>query len=201
MAAKKQETFRQKEKKRQLIIEAAIKVFSAQGFYKARMENIAELAGIGKGTIYEYFSSKLDLFKAIIESSFQFYMQLIDAETKRGASIEDLIYELFRSHMEFCMQNCALGNILFKEHNSMGEDFESWLLGLHIQQRQKITSILQAEVDAKRIRPVDVKVVNHMIEGIMAGLALSVVVERETFDIEEVCGKAKDILMHGIAVR
>ncbi|MEN6392180.1 MAG: helix-turn-helix domain-containing protein, partial [Syntrophomonas sp.] len=57
--------------KRELIIEAAIKVFSQKGYHNTRMEEIAQAAGIGKGTIYEYFESKLQLFQSMMEDSLQ----------------------------------------------------------------------------------------------------------------------------------
>ena len=49
--------------KRQRIINGAIAVFSRKGFYKATIEEIAEQADVGKGTVYEYFSSKKELFQ------------------------------------------------------------------------------------------------------------------------------------------
>ena len=51
-----------KEEKRALIIEAAAKVFARRGFASTLMAEIAIEAGIGKGTLYEYFDSKEDLF-------------------------------------------------------------------------------------------------------------------------------------------
>jgi AcrR family transcriptional regulator len=51
-----------KKLKRQELIEAAVAVFSAKGFQKASMGEIAVRANIGKGTIYEYFKSKEALF-------------------------------------------------------------------------------------------------------------------------------------------
>ena len=56
--------------KKQLIIEAAIKVFARDGLEKGKIADIAKEAGIGKGTVYEYFRSKDDIFKVIEESVF-----------------------------------------------------------------------------------------------------------------------------------
>jgi len=56
--------------KKQLIIEAAIKVFARDGLEKGKIADIAKEAGIGKGTVYEYFRSKNDIFKVIEESVF-----------------------------------------------------------------------------------------------------------------------------------
>ena len=55
-----------KDKKGQ-IIEAAVLVFAQKGFSGAIMAEIAAQAGIGKGTIYEYFDSKENLFFAVFE--------------------------------------------------------------------------------------------------------------------------------------
>jgi TetR/AcrR family fatty acid metabolism transcriptional regulator len=51
-----------KDAKKLAIIEAAAAVFARDGFANAKMADVAEEAGIGKGTIYEYFPSKEDLF-------------------------------------------------------------------------------------------------------------------------------------------
>ena len=53
---------KQKSEKKKRIIEAAARVFAAKGFSGTVMADIAVNAGIGKGTIYEYFSSKEELF-------------------------------------------------------------------------------------------------------------------------------------------
>lgn len=44
-----------------LILEAAINQFKSKGFAAVRIADIAKEAGIGKGTVYEYFSSKEEL--------------------------------------------------------------------------------------------------------------------------------------------
>ncbi|MGE0431867.1 MAG: TetR/AcrR family transcriptional regulator, partial [Planctomycetota bacterium] len=48
--------------KRQRILTAALDVFRRGGFRDANVSDIALVAGVGKGTIYEYYKSKDDLF-------------------------------------------------------------------------------------------------------------------------------------------
>ncbi len=54
-----------KERKRAEILEAAMLVFAGKGFHRAKMEEVAAAAGIGKGTIYEYFTSKPQMLQAL----------------------------------------------------------------------------------------------------------------------------------------
>ncbi len=51
--------------KRDQIIKAGIKVFARDGLEKGKIADIAKVAGIGKGTVYEYFRSKDEIFTAI----------------------------------------------------------------------------------------------------------------------------------------
>jgi AcrR family transcriptional regulator len=55
--------------KRQAILDAALDEFAANGFAAARMDDVAERAGVAKGTIYLYFKDKEALFQELVRSS------------------------------------------------------------------------------------------------------------------------------------
>jgi AcrR family transcriptional regulator len=48
------------------ILDAAVKVFTDRGIAAAKLEEIASLAGVSKGTIYLYFHSKEELFREVV---------------------------------------------------------------------------------------------------------------------------------------
>lgn len=60
---------RRKEARPGEIVAAALHVFVAQGFNAARMEDVAKQAGVAKGTVFRYFPTKGDLFKAVVEAN------------------------------------------------------------------------------------------------------------------------------------
>jgi AcrR family transcriptional regulator len=68
--------------KRDNIIGAAIRAFAQKGYTATRIIDVARMAGIGKGTVYEYFSSKEDLFFCV----FQTVMQESEAQMKAVAA-------------------------------------------------------------------------------------------------------------------
>lgn len=63
------------EKKRLRILSAAAELFAAQPFHKVLLSDVAEAAGVGKGTLYIYFKNKDDLFLSVLYNGFD---QLID---------------------------------------------------------------------------------------------------------------------------
>jgi AcrR family transcriptional regulator len=69
----------QKAQTRQRLIDAAAEVFARQGFMAASLDEIAATAGYTKGAVYSNFSSKTDLFIALIE-------RRIEVESARIAS-------------------------------------------------------------------------------------------------------------------
>lgn len=58
---------RRKEARPGEIIEAAITIFVEHGFAAARLEDVARLAGVSKGTLFVYFATKEELFRAVAQ--------------------------------------------------------------------------------------------------------------------------------------
>lgn len=82
------------------IIQSAIECFSKNGFDRTRMDEISLLADLSKGTLYNYFDNKEDLFNAICEDSLDLLkIQLDQIFTK---SRDDLIFnaELFYENFQ-----------------------------------------------------------------------------------------------------
>jgi AcrR family transcriptional regulator len=59
---------RRKEARPGEILDAALDLFVERGFAATRLEDVAQRAGVSKGTLYLYFDSKEDLFKAVVRS-------------------------------------------------------------------------------------------------------------------------------------
>lgn len=53
--------------RRAQLLDAALEVFTSQGFHAAAMDDIAERAGVSKPVLYQHFPSKLDLYLALLD--------------------------------------------------------------------------------------------------------------------------------------
>jgi AcrR family transcriptional regulator len=66
------------------IVQAAAEVFAEKGYRRARVIDVARRAGIGKGTVYEYFRNKQEVFLAV----FEWYVEEILATGLAGVEPE-----------------------------------------------------------------------------------------------------------------
>ena len=87
--------------KRERILMAAVEVFTRRGYNNVRMEEIAETAGIGKGTLYEYFDSKMQLFNEMIIKSWEEYSNSLTADSIHELNFEESIREIIKGHFTF----------------------------------------------------------------------------------------------------
>ena len=95
-----------KDKRRKDIIDAALEVFGTYGFHKAKMGEIAERAGIGKGTIYEYFSSKKDLFEEMLKSIVDIYFERASIISQEVGTVNDKLVSFARYHGKIGRASC-----------------------------------------------------------------------------------------------
>ncbi len=88
-----------KEKKRNLIMDHALRLFAENGFQATRIDQIAKHCGVSKGLIYNYFASKEELLKEIINRSLTEVYQYFDIN-RDGYLTEDefeyFIRQVFR---------------------------------------------------------------------------------------------------------
>ncbi len=90
-----------KKSKKEKILEASMKIFFREGFHKAKISEIAEEARIGKGTVYEYFDSKEQLFEETVRNYVDSYcMKLAQIVEKNQKPIDKL-----KSYLSFQKEN------------------------------------------------------------------------------------------------
>jgi AcrR family transcriptional regulator len=89
------------DKRRTVILAAALDVFSRHGFAMARLDDVAAKAGIAKGTLYLYFESKEALFEELIRSFATPIFEDLEAvaDAAPPAALINRFFELFRTEV------------------------------------------------------------------------------------------------------
>ncbi|MDD4802558.1 MAG: TetR/AcrR family transcriptional regulator [Syntrophomonas sp.] len=187
-----------KKGKRELIMEAAIKVFSRKGYNYTKMEEIAIEAGIGKGTIYEYFASKLQLLQEILERSFQLYHQKMVEEIQSSICFKDKIRILVEAHFKFCQENKELTSILFWNIDYIDEELRAWGYQKQAEKERHLREFIQMGIDNGEIRPVDTKLMAVILGGILGSIWVPLVIEGWEVDKNTAAEQITQIIMNGI---
>lgn len=85
------------EDRRQAIVGAAAQVFQEMGYERASMDAVAKRVGGSKATLYNYFSSKEELFETVVRAfSTRFLSEAADELTKSDAKVKSLEENLTR---------------------------------------------------------------------------------------------------------
>lgn len=72
-----------KDRRRSEILEAATSIFSKRGYAPTDVQDIAALAGVGKGTVYRYFPGKEELFLSTVDHGMRKLKEAVDLAANR----------------------------------------------------------------------------------------------------------------------
>jgi len=99
------------------IFETATLVFEEQGLAGARMQDIANRAGINKALLHYYFRTKDQLFSAVFTKLAQKMFSKFTPIFEENLSLEEKIRFFFREHIEFLQKNPKLPGFILNEIN------------------------------------------------------------------------------------
>lgn len=105
------------------ILHAALEEFSDRGFHACTIDSIAERAGIAKGTVYRYFSTKEGLFNALKESTITEFVELARQDLSREEDILKIIESVIKMYLSFFEKNSAFFKVIIQEHKEFGREF------------------------------------------------------------------------------
>lgn len=133
------ENDRQTEEK---IFESATDVFLEKGMDGARMQDIADHAGINKSLLHYYYRTKDHLFNAVFEKiagqMFKKFAPVFD----ENLTLEDKIRFFYKEHITFLQSNPRLASFLIHEMHRNPDRIKKFIQGIDI---NKIWSTLEAQ--------------------------------------------------------
>lgn len=98
------------------ILEAAHRVFLEKGMAGARMQEIADRAGINKALLHYYFRSKEKLYQHILHLVFgQFWKRILSNRDEKEFDLKDFANEFVASYTDLLIQNPYIPMFMFGE--------------------------------------------------------------------------------------
>lgn len=180
-----------------LILQAASEVFVKKGFEKSTVQEIAIQAGVGKGTIYEYFSSKEELFSQVIKNAVSYVYDDLHSAFHEVKSLEECIETFIRTSLYLIEQHSDKLQILFEDYPKadFGE-LQAWFVERHQQTMDMATTLIQQFMDNKELRQTQAEVVAWMVlDAIRLGFYYKITKKQP--NIETILRAQMDIILNG----
>lgn len=97
------------------ILDAALAEFERVGIRRARVEDVARIAGVGRATVYRRFADKDALVAAALLRKFEAFMEQLDQVMTAQATLEDSLVEGFVALRRFTRDDPLLSRLLAVE--------------------------------------------------------------------------------------
>lgn len=161
-----------KDERRQQLLEAALDEFYERGFAAARMEDIARRAQLSKGAVYLYFSSKEELFRALIETFARPNLEHVDALMDAAPTFDEALGRLaaFAPAMIRARRVPKLFKIIVGDSQGFPDLVRTYREEVLERLLQRLGRVVARAVEAGEIAPVDPALTARLI---LAPIALS----------------------------
>ncbi|GEA14307.1 MAG: hypothetical protein PWR22_1235 [Moorella sp. (in: firmicutes)] len=184
--------------KRQQILAAATEIFAARGFYQAKIADIAAAAGVGKGTVYEYFRSKKDLFQQLLLYLSNTYLDRLQ-QVSQEPTLAGFLERLFRESLSEFQAHREIARILLSDHPPIDAATQRLLFATQQEKLHRLALYLQVAGKRGEMRPVSPRLAANLILGFIAALGHQLFFESDTdFDPASIASAATEMILQGI---
>ncbi|NJL04474.1 MAG: TetR/AcrR family transcriptional regulator [Chloroflexaceae bacterium] len=191
--------------KRRHILTAAASVFARHGLHAARMDEIAQAAGVAKGTLYLYFSSKEAIIEALLDQTFTpEFDWLADLVHTDGSAYARLIAYTERSLLLLEQVQAMQLLPLLAEYYILAtrnERARQILQHYNSTARRYMEAIFQQGIDQGEFRPLDPQVMYVCYATMLDGLVLGDHIDEYRLPLNERIRAAVQLLLDGFRYR
>ena len=136
------------------ILKAAKRIFQRKGMTGARMQEIADEAGINKAMLHYYYRSKQLLFEAVFKKAFSLLAPQLNAVMNSDDSICEKIKNFTNNYISFVIKHPYLPNFIIQELNRNPEFVKNIMTEKHFPTIEKFRNQVNAKVTEGIIRPI-----------------------------------------------
>jgi AcrR family transcriptional regulator len=157
---------------RQKLLEAAKKEFAREGFEKANINQISQLAGFAKGTIYNYFESKRMLMMELIDEISQGHFEFIQEQVLQEENAILRLEQFFNAGFAWVADNLAGGLVMINSLYGPDAEFKQYLYSNYEPMFQMVEKeIIQFGIEGGLFRQVDTAFTARLLMNLYLGIA------------------------------
>jgi AcrR family transcriptional regulator len=196
---------RRKEARPAEILNAALACFKERGFAATRLDDVARRAKVTKGTIYLYYASKEELFKAVVRGQLLPNIERLEAAFTLPGPVTPKLGLLFHVFANELLPSpiSVMPKLVLSEAGNFPDLARFYLDAVIHRMFRLLASMVQKGIDTGEFRPVDP---NNTVYCIIGPLLLTLLWhhslephDEHRLDVEAVCRTHLDLLLHGLS--
>ena len=194
--------------KKERIMEVAINEFAQHTYLNASINRIVENAGIAKGSFYQYFEDKKDVYKYILEKSGEKKLEFVSDIMKNFKELDffSLVREIYVAGAKFSLDSPKLSSITIDFVKNCDSELKKEIMGDNIPKSNKLFEDLLVDgINKGDInRNIDVKLVAYLITSLSISISeyfINEVKEESDMEIMDLIDKTLDVIKNGIKVK
>ncbi|MFP3936762.1 MAG: TetR/AcrR family transcriptional regulator [Phycisphaerae bacterium] len=174
-----------RQRKEEILSVAAV-VFDTHGYAETTMDDIAGRAGISKGSVYNYFSSKRDLFREVFTSAVSADDRVLDTIAGQDLPTLEKISKLLETWYERLNDYIRIGRLVLEfwataaRQERTGET-SRWLSTMYARRREKLAEMLREGLKRGDLpRRFDPSMAAALIISLLRGITVQAILEGES---------------------
>lgn len=195
----KEEKIKRRERKRERMLEVAAELFSKKNYHEVMMDDVARLTDVAKGTVYNYFSSKEELYFSIMSSKLHKLNISLKNKIASEISIIDSLHTYIIHLYMFMMKYQNFFLMYQKEYMNAQNDFCDELRGMSDELKSILSDVIYKGKRENQFRDVDESFTVKLVLGSIFGAVQRGIESKYATDklIEE-REKLFDFILHGL---
>jgi TetR/AcrR family fatty acid metabolism transcriptional regulator len=191
------------EQKRERILDAAVRVFAQEGFYNAKVSQIAHAAGVADGTIYLYFKSKDDLLISLFEDRMEQVNTNLQKALTGATSAVDRLKSVVRLHLKLIEENRHMAEVICVELRQSSKFIKEYSNPKFAEFLRLIAgAIAEGQASGELRRDLDPQIISRALFGALDEIALAWLVKgRERFDLDRAADQLGRVFVEGLRAR
>jgi AcrR family transcriptional regulator len=182
-------------KRRHEIFHQVVRVFLKRGFQETSMRELADSAGMGKSTLYDYFRTKDDILIYFFEDQLNDLTEAAQKVALQNSPADFRLRQVMKVHLEFLQANKSLFMKLTIEAQRLKLESQIQIQKKRHAYQDLIRGLIEEGIREGRFRKVDPLLAARMLINTIAPVVFT---SRPTGTAQEMLDKTLDVFLNGL---
>ena len=188
--------------KREAILRAATEVFARNGYFNAKVADVARVAGVADGTVYLYFKSKEEILRSIFDRGVTEVLSEARAIISEASDARERLRRIARLHLERLGADRDLAVVFQVELRGSTKFMEEFSAAGFAEYLRLIRDTFEEGQRAGVFRrELNAKIVAKVFFGALDEMATNWILSRRRYKLAPLADAALDIILDGVCAR